>query len=254
MASPRYTLNITEEDLKPEEAPELTAAEKRANWLHYNKWYILFGLFMLTLVIWFIHDVTTNKMPDYQFAIVTPRNISGNALNAMEESFSTVLEDVNGDGEVIVAVVHYQLHYAENFDRLDLSNQIYTDEQMADEQRIATDFSVSESIIFITDCFPGLQSQVPIFGFLDDPYAYPSEEQLHDYELMTTTWSDSELLTGLEFTEDVLDEDTDEVTPIQDFFADFQICMRTLFDHTDRDLTNRFGSCVRFMRHIRGLD
>lgn len=250
MASPRYTLNITEEDLQPEEVVELTPQEKRANWLHYHKWHIAFAVFMLALIIWFVHDVTTRILPDYQFAIITDKMVDGITLDALEEAFAAELEDLNGDGQIEVSFVYYGLHFAENFDRLDLSNQTYTEMNMADEQRLSTDLSVSESLIFITDCFPGLQSQIPIFGFLDDPYGYPAEDELQDYDRMTVKWSDSELLRNLDVSVNVTNPNTGESTPVQEFFADFDVCMRTLFDHTDEDLTTRFGGCVRFMYRI----
>ncbi|MBQ8610760.1 MAG: hypothetical protein IJ412_03515 [Oscillospiraceae bacterium] len=251
MASPRYTLNITEEDLKPDEPIVLTKEEKRENWLHYHKWHIAFAVFMLVLVVWFIHDMVTRVLPDYQFAIVTDKYINSAAMDSLEDALSAELEDVNGDGQVEVTVVHYRLHYEEDFDRLDLSNKTYTEMQMADEQRISTDFAVSESLIFITDCFPGLQSQVPLFGFLEDPYAYPAEDELDDYDRMTINWTDSAFLSGLELPMDVVDAEAGTSTPAQEFFSDFQVCMRTLFDHTDEDLTTRFGGCVRLMRRIR---
>ena len=50
MASARYTLNITPEDLKPEEEPVLTPQEKRSNWLHYHKWWLIGAACLLILM------------------------------------------------------------------------------------------------------------------------------------------------------------------------------------------------------------
>jgi hypothetical protein len=34
-------------DVKPEEKPEYSPKEKRRNWLHYHKWWILLGVLLL---------------------------------------------------------------------------------------------------------------------------------------------------------------------------------------------------------------
>ena len=124
---------------------------------------------------------------------------------------------------------------------------------MAAEMGISNDIMVSESLIFITDDFEALQKAVPIFTLLDKPYYYPEEDEQDDYEKMYTLWGDSELMSSLELPGEVLISEGTSVTP-QEFFADFQICMRTLYDDTDTELVTRFISCVDFMDRIRGIE
>jgi hypothetical protein len=124
---------------------------------------------------------------------------------------------------------------------------------MAAEMGISTDLAVSESIIFITDNFEALQESVPIFAFLDAPYYYPTEEEQDDYEKMYIRWGDSELMSGIELPGEFCPPDGETVTT-QEFFADFQIAMRTLYDDTDEELVSRFVSCTKFMDRIRGIE
>ena len=254
MASPRYTLNIQQEDLIPEEEIQYTKKEKFANWLHYSKYAIILVAFLVLLAGWLIHDVRNRVLPDYQFALITPVHISGDMLTAMETALEAELVDVNQDGQVRVNVAFYQLDYSRNREIANLDSTVQGNEEtMAAEQGITTDLSVSESIIFITDDFESLQESVPIFAFLDAPFYYPAEDEMDDYEKMYTLWGDSELMSSLELPGEILNAEG-EVVPAQEFFADFQIAIRTLYDDTDEDLMARFTSSVAFMDRIRGIE
>ena len=111
MASARYTLNITPEDLKPEEEPVLTPQEKRSNWLHYHKWWLIGAACLLILIVWVIHDVNTKVDPDYTIAVVTVNPLPDEALASLGTALEPYLEDMNGDGQTVVNVVHYSLDY-----------------------------------------------------------------------------------------------------------------------------------------------
>ena len=254
MASPRYTLNIEPEDLVQEEEIQLTKKEKFANWLHYSKYGIILVAFLIILAVWMIHDVRTRVLPDYQFALVTPTYINGDLLAWLEGELETRVEDVNGDGQVRVHVAYYQLDYNRNREVANLDSTVQGNEEtMAAEMGISTDLAVSESIIFITDNFEAMQESVPIFAFLDAPSYYPAEDEQDDYEKMYIRWGDSELMTGLNLPGEFQPPEGEALTA-QEFFADFQIAMRTLYDDTDEDLMRRFTSCTALMDRIRGIE
>ena len=253
MASPRYTLNIEPEDLVQEEEIQLTKQEKFANWLHYNKFAIILVAFLAVLAAWMIHDIRSRVLPDYQFALITPTFVSNDLLTVMEDELAAQLKDVNNDGQVRVNIAYYQLDMSRNREVANLDSTVQGNEEtMAAEMGISTDIAVSESIIFITDNFEALQTSIPIFAFLDSPYYYPAEDEQDDYEKMYTVWGDSALLTGLELPGEILNA-AGETVSAQDFFADFQVGMRTLYDDTDEDLVARYFSCVSFMNSVRGI-
>ncbi len=254
MASPRYTLNIEKEDLVPEEEITLTRKEAVSNWFHYHKLHVALAVFLAALAIWLIHDVRTRILPDYQFALITPVYINEDLLSSMETALEAELEDVNKDGHVRVNIAFYQLDYSRNRTIANLDSTVQGNEDtMSAEMRISTDLSVSDSIIFITDDFESLQENVPIFSFLDSPYYYPAEEERDDYEKMYTLWGDSDLMNSLELVGNVYNAEG-ETVPAQEFFANFQIAMRTLYDDTDEELVTRFISCTDVMERIRGIE
>ncbi len=249
MASARYTLNIKQEDLKPEEEVALSPKEKRANWLHSHKWWIIGIAFFVILIGWIIHDVVTKIDPDYTIAVVTVNPLSDEVLTSLEDALQPYLEDVDGDGHTVANVVHYSLNYED----AELNNQQEAQLRMASELQMSTDLSTSTSIIFITDSFFGMQDNIGIFAFLDDPYSYPADDERGDYDRMSVVWGDSAFLTGLELTGPIYDIGTGQTVQPQEFFADFRVVMRTLYDPEDEELMRSFSSCVDLMSKIRGV-
>lgn len=250
MASARYTLNISEEDLKPEQPPEQTPQEKRSNWFFYHKWQIFGIAFLLILVVWFIYDMVTKVDFDYNIALITASNVSDETITSLENALTPYFEDANGDGEVHVNVSHYTYHYGDD----DINANLDPNVKMAGEIQLSTDFSTSTSVLFITDCFEGLEDSVSIFGLLDDPYAYPTDEQRTQYDKLSLAWTDSALLTGLPLEGYANELTTGEEVDPQEFFSNFRICMRTLYDPEDEELVTVFNNCVSFMQKVRGIE
>lgn len=246
MASARYTLDIKEEDLKPEVEPPLTPAEKRANWLHYHKWMLVAIVFGLILVIWFVHDMVTRVDPDYTIALVTVSYIPDETITSLENALSAELEDLNGDGKVVVTVSHYTYRYGDE----SVNESLDSYQKMAGEVQLSTDLSTSTSILFITDCFDAMEDSTQIFGYLDDPYSYPPEDQRTDYDRMSIRWGDSKLLSSLALEGDITDYTTGKTMPAQQFFADLRVAQRTLYNSKDKSLLRCFDSCVSFMKRV----
>ncbi len=250
MASARYTLNITEEDLKQEETVELTKKEKRDNWLHYNKWWLIaLGLFLL-LAGWMIHDVVTKVDPDTNIALMTTAYISEETITSLEEQLTPYFSDINGDGEVCVNITQLTL----NLSDLQLNNEVQYEVKMSSEMMLATDIATSTSIIFITDGFAGLQEYASIFAFLDDPLHYPTEEEMGDLDRMTVRWSESPLLSSLELEGMTRDPATGKDISLEELFGNFDVAMRTLFDPEDEEILGMFNDAVRFMKQVRGVE
>ncbi len=250
MASARYTLNITEEDLKQDEVVELTKEEKRANWWHYNKIWVIFVGFLALLAAWLIHDVVTKVDPDANIALLTTAYLSEETLTSLEDQLAPYFSDINGDGEVCVNVVQLTLNLADRSLNADLQYEI----KMSSEMQLATDISTSTSIIWITDGFSGLQEYASVFAFPDDPLHYPTEEEQADFDRMTVRWGDSEFLSSIKLEGMTRDPATGKDIPIQDLFADFDVAMRTLFDAEDEEILGMFNDAVRFMKLVRGVE
>lgn len=253
MASARYTLNIDKEDLAStslgEPLPELKGRDKRANWLHYHRWHLIAAACFVGLAVWLVHDIVTRVLPDYTFALVTTTFVDDEVLSSMGDALADQLEDLNGDGRVVVDVEHYQINYDDD----SLNQQLTPEAKMAAEMRISNDYSTSTSLIFITDSFHGMEDNVSIFAFLDEPYGYPEEDERTQYDRMAVRWGDSELLRSLPLEGTVYDPRVGADVPVQTFLSDFSVTQRTLYDDTDEELTHYFYSCVKFMRRVQGL-
>lgn len=247
MASARYTLNITPEDLKPEEEPVLTPQEKRSNWLHYHKWWLIGAACLLILIVWVIHDVNTKVDPDYTIAVVTVNPLPDEVLASLGTALEPYLEDMNGDGQTVVNVVHYSLDYND----AERNNQQDGQLKMASEIQMTTDLTNNTSILFLTDSFEGMEDNIGLFAYLDDPYDYPDDEGKTQYDRLSLRWSDSAFLSGLDLNTEVYDIRTEKTVAAEDFFADFRITMRTLYDPDNVELARIFANCVSLMNRIR---
>lgn len=84
-------------DVRPDPPRVLTPKERRANWWHYHKWYVVSGLVLL-LVLADIgrHVLTAPAPPDHQFAYVGSRPLPDDAVSALEEALSALASDRSG--------------------------------------------------------------------------------------------------------------------------------------------------------------
>ena len=73
-------------DVKPEEKPEYSPKEKRRNWLHYHKWWILLGVLLLIAPADILRGVLGLGIirPDYQMAYVGSVPLSDETVSALQ--------------------------------------------------------------------------------------------------------------------------------------------------------------------------
>ena len=79
------------------------------NWWYYYKWYIIGGIFLLGTTFQLIGNALGlwKKSPDYQIAYIGKTNLPSDTVSALEQAFSSISSDFNGDGKVIVQVNQY---------------------------------------------------------------------------------------------------------------------------------------------------
>ena len=249
MASGRYTLNIKEEDLQPEEPVVLTEEEKRANWLHYHKWQIIGLAILVGIVALFIHDMVTKVDPDYNVAVVTVAPLSDETVQSLGRALEAYLPDVDGDGHIYVNVVHYSVDYEDQALHQQQDAQI----RMAGELRLTTDMTTGTSTIFITDNLRGIQQSTELFSLLDNPYSDPSPEEALQYDQIGYNWADSPLLCALPLEGQVFNPHNGELQDAQAFFATCQVALRVPFDLSDDEAAAAFANCVALMDQVRGI-
>ena len=96
-------------DVKPEEKPEYSPKEKRRNWLHYHKWWILLGVLLLIAAADILRGVLGLGIirPDYQMAYVGSVPLRDETVSALQSALASLGEDCSGDGRVLFQVNSY---------------------------------------------------------------------------------------------------------------------------------------------------
>ena len=201
MPSARYTLNIKPEDLIPDAPLPQTRKQKIQNWLHYHKWWLIGGAAALIFVGMMVRDVVSAPRYDYTVGIVTRQMLPDALLSELSEAFAALADDRDGNGEVSVQLLQYNLPFADETgetaasaadaatdDAAAVQGMTNAYEQMAATTRLAGDISSATSFIYLTDDPAGLQRNAQLFCYLDG--SLPAEDA-EDVENMTVAWADT---------------------------------------------------------------
>ncbi len=135
----------------------MTKSQKRKNWWHYYKWYVLIGVVLAAALVHIAGNALGlfNKSPDLQIAYVGVTPLPEDTVTALEQIFSALVEDYNRDGKVIVQVNQY----AGDPSTEDAEAAYY---RYASEITLVGDISSCESYLFL----------------LEDPQSFQREYQI----------------------------------------------------------------------------
>lgn len=178
------------EDAQTVDALELSQrqirVQKRKNWWYYNKWYVICGVVLLGIII----HVAGNglgwwtKIPDLQIAYIGKTELPSEALSELEDVFSRLADDFNGDGEVIIRINQY-LSGFQSFDPDILQYQY------ASEITLIGDISDCESYFFLMDDPAQFQRSFQLLAAVDGSCPDDEDYSVEDKVIM---WSDCPLL------------------------------------------------------------
>ena len=189
MAS-EYLLKKAREQAPAEAPRELTPAEKRKNWWHYHKWWVVAGVVLVWIVgsmLWNVLGIGKVK-PDYIFAYVGTRALDEDLAAGLEERLAEFGEDVNSDGKVRVELRQYVM--AQSTD----NETAYYYQYAADTQLLA-DVTKGESYFFLTNDPEGVQRAYQLFANADGT---PPDERDYEVADKVFAWADCPILTGLD--------------------------------------------------------
>ncbi len=98
-------------DEKPDEKQKLSPKEKRKNWWHYHKWYVVIGVALVGIGINLVcHALGVGQTkPDYQVAYIGENALPDDTAAAIENTFAALGEDQNSDGQVVVQLNQYPM-------------------------------------------------------------------------------------------------------------------------------------------------
>ncbi|MDE7429081.1 MAG: hypothetical protein K2N00_07420, partial [Lachnospiraceae bacterium] len=167
---------------------EMTKSQKQRNWWHYNKWYVIIGALLFAALIHIAGNAMGlfTKSPDLQIAYVGANPLPDDTVSALEQVFAALIEDYNGDGEVIVQVNQY----TGDPNAEDAETAYY---QYASEITLVGDISSCESYLFLLEDPQNFQREYQILAKTDG--SCPGDA---DYSVdgKVIAWTDCPLLSS----------------------------------------------------------
>lgn len=171
-------------DERREEQAELTPVEKRKNWWHYHKWYVVLGVVLVGIGV----NLTARALglgqvrPDYQVAYVGENPLPSDTAAAIENAFAAFGEDLNGDGQVTVRLNQYPTVGAD------------PDLTAASQTTLMGDLLECESYFFLLEDPAWFQASYQVLCRLDG--SLPENNQSADETYLS--WKDCPVLAGME--------------------------------------------------------
>lgn len=185
-------------DVKPNEPPpERNRKERLANWLHYNKLWIVVWVVVLSIVgsiIWNALGIGQIR-PDYIFAYVGGDPLSGDCAEVLEQELAALGEDVNSDGRVTVELRQYAMNRGG-----DVETALYYN--YAADVVLMADITAAESYFFIVEDPAGVQSAYQIFAQADGS---PPEDGDLKVDDKVFRWGGCPVLAGLAIDQEPLE-------------------------------------------------
>lgn len=161
-----------EEDREQESVPEkkkYTLKEKISTFFYHNKWWLGFGAFMAAILGYIIYDTVTQVKYDMYIMLLSPENDMYYYQSNLISLFEANCEDVNGDGEVNVAL----LYYSPSTDAV--TNDIYH----SNNTSMAAQFQMGDTVLIIAD--PSLDDVIYPNDTLADLELYIDDENIDNY-------------------------------------------------------------------------
>ncbi len=128
------------------------------NWWYYYKWYVIIGCILIAILINLIGNYfhLWSPTPDYQIAYIGSP-LPYNTEKALEDAFSSVSTDLNGDGRVVIQINQYLSHEAAEASGA-------TEALLASEVSLTADIEDQESYFFLTEDPEQLQNDYHILA------------------------------------------------------------------------------------------
>lgn len=167
---------------EPREMPAMTDAQRRDNWWRYHWLYVLIGVLAATAVAGVAWERITRERYDCSVALVTKYAATPAEIASMQTALEAVCPDLDGDGQVHVAVNAIQIDYTST--RMDdAAIQVMT----TNVDKLNSDFYTRQSGIFLLDDPENFQKAHGALAYLDGS---TPPEGAEDWEKMIVPWEE----------------------------------------------------------------
>ena len=175
---------------QPREIPDMTPRQRRDNWWRYHWLHVLIVVLAFITAAGIVWERITRERCDCSVALVTRYAAAAEEIASIQAALEQVCPDVNGDGEVHVAVNAIQIDYTSTA-MDDAAIQVMT----TNVDKLNSDFYTRQSGIFLLDDPQNFQAAHGALAWLDG--STPPEDALN-WEAMTIPWTDWEGSAGVE--------------------------------------------------------
>lgn len=225
---------------KLEESEKQKQYKKWKNWWYYHKWYVLCAVVLFGIAVSIIGNALGlwRKSPDFQIAYLGKTELPQETAAALEQAFSSIASDFNGDGEVIVQINQY----IDGMQSSDAETAYY---EYASEISLIGDISNCDSYFFLMDDPKHFQQEFQLLASSDGSCPDPADYSVEDKVI---PWSDCPVLCEQElgtYSAIILGESITGNN--QDFLSDLYLGRRCFF--TD-DLTDHTEQCSKLWDYL----
>ena len=176
---------------EPREMPPMTDAQRRSNWWHYHKRYILIAVLVIAVIVFSVWERLSKDAPDCSVAMVVRFTPTSDEIAALQNALESVCPDANGDGEVSIALNVIRIDYLST----DLDDAAVMD-MTANVDKLNADFYTRQSGIFLLDDPASFQTAHEALSYLDGS---TPPEGAREWEKMALPWSRCEAVKDVAF-------------------------------------------------------
>lgn len=208
----------------PDEPRQRTRKEKIENWLNYHIGWVVGALFLAWLIGSVIVDYQKRPAYDVRVAYVGSEKLSDSAVAAIETTLAQYCSDGNGDGEVVVTVVQYEIPSIFSLSISGLAEYL-------DQTALVSDLETKESELFLLENAASFQRAYVRLELPEGGGALPEAEDISG-DCNSVRWEDCPALTELPLTTGesglmLFDEDREAI-------AGLELCLRGYSSEADK--------------------
>lgn len=119
---------------------KMSFKKKLENYWFYYKIHTIAAVFILVLVIGFIHEQVSKPKYDYHIGIIDTQGFDQDSLDSLQAEFEACAADRNGDGKIQIQLLTYAV---------DESESANPQQVMATQTQLFGDVELGTSVIFI---------------------------------------------------------------------------------------------------------